>query len=141
MALIIDATTGTILDLSDCYIVFDESLSESEEAMLDSGSDSTVGELARQAGIPIEGSLEWIMYGRLTSVSYGPSALREEASVMLDDADDETRGLLEWVINDATDADLVWVAEHILNDDAAWDGFQNNIVESLRWRAANPEPF
>lgn len=141
MTIIVDATSGTILDLSNCYIVFEDSLTESEEHALDNGSDSEIAEVGRQSGISIQDSLEWIVYGRLTSVSYGPSALRNEAKVMLEDATDETRGWLEWAINDATDADLVWLAQYILEGDQAWEGFRENVVDALRWRAENPEPF
>ena len=145
MPLIIDATSGTVLDMSNCYIVFDETFTPEEEAMLASGSDSQISALAEHEGIPLDNNaLEWIRYGRLTSVSYGPSALRDEASEMLAseaDPDEEVRGWLEWVINEASDAELVWLGECILNDDAVWDGFRTNFVEGLRWRASNPEPF
>lgn len=143
MALIIDATSGTVLDMSDCYIVDDGNLTRDEEAMLDSGSDSLIGELATSVGIPLDdNALEWLKWGRLTAVSYGPSALRDEASEMLDDESDlEVRGWLEWVINEATDAELAWVGQSILNDDAVWDGFRTNFVEGLRWRASGEEPF
>ena len=143
MALIIDATSGTVLDMADCYIVDDGNLTRDEEAMLDSGSDSLIGELATSVGIPLDdNALEWLKWGRLTAVSYGPSALRDEASEMLDDeSDPEVRGWLEWVINEATDAELAWVGQSILNDDAVWDGFRTNFVEGLRWRASGEEPF
>lgn len=143
MALIIDATSGTVLDMADCYIVDDGNLTRDEEAMLDSGSDSLIGELATSVGIPLDdNALEWLKWGRLTAVSYGPSALRDEASEMLDDESDlEVRGWLEWVINEATDAELAWVGQSILNDDAVWDGFRTNFVEGLRWRASGEEPF
>lgn len=143
MALIIDATTGTVLDISDCYIVFDETFTPEEEAVMENGSDTQIAELARREGIPVDGNaLEWLQWGRLTAVSYGPSALRDEAQAMLDDESDlEVRGWLEWVINDATDAELAWVGQSILNDDDVWDGFRRNFVEGLRWRAENPEPF
>lgn len=146
MPLIIDAMTGTILDASECYIVFDDSLTETQEALLDSGSDSTVGELAREAGVPLSGdALEWILYGRMTSVSYGPSALREEARAIMEVMgpilEQEERDPLEWVINSASDVELAHLGQHILNDDAVWNGFRRNFLEALEWRASNPEPF
>lgn len=143
MALVIDATTGTILDLSECYIVLEENLTVDQESMLDSGSDSTIGELAREAGVPLNSNaLEWILYGRLTSVSYGPSALREEASTVLSEVgpiiEQEDRDPLEWVTNSASDAELASLGEYILNDDAVWYGFRRNFLESLKtWRENN----
>lgn len=137
MALIIDATTGTVLDMSDCFILDDGNLTPEEEAMLDSGSDSLVGELARNEGVPLtEEALEWIKYGRKTSVSYGPSALRDEAQVLLevldpDDVEDiATRGLIERFMQ-AKDDEVAMIGEHILNDDAVWNGYKNNFIEAL----------
>lgn len=152
MALIIDATTGTILDMDDCYIVEDASLTKDEEAMLDSGSDSLIGELAMSVGIPLNAeALEWVKYGRTTSISYGPSALRDEAEVLLEVMGEETdgddpedvrmRGLLRWAHDDATDSELAYIAQHILGDDHAWDGYRENFRYSLDWYANGHEPF
>lgn len=152
MALIIDATTGTILDMADCYIVDDANLTDEEEAMLDSGSDSLVGELAKRAGIPLnDEALEWVKYGRTTAVSYGPSALRDEAGVLLEIMGEETegedpedvkmRGLLRWAYEKATDSELAYIAEHILADDNLWDGYRENFRYSLEWYSQGHEPF
>lgn len=146
MALIIDATSGTVLDMSDCYIVDDGNLTRDEEAMLDSGSDSLVGELARGVGIPLDDdALEWIRYGRLTSVSYGPSALREEARAIMEVMgpiiEQDDRDSLQWVIDSASDAELAYLGQHILNDDAVWNGFRRNFIEGLKWYASKEEPF
>lgn len=149
MALIIDAMTGTVLDMGDCYLVEDSNLTDEEEAMLDSGSDSLIGELARRAGIPLDGfALETLKYHRLTSVSYGPSALRDEAEVLLevipetDDPEDiALHEGLKWMLTEATDDELSWLGQHILNDDSVWNGFRENVLDALRWRAEGNEPF
>lgn len=146
MALIIDATSGTVLDMSDCYIVDDGNLTRDEEAMLDSGSDSLIGELATSVGIPLDdNALEWIKYGRMTSVSYGPSALREEAKAIIEAMgpilEQDDRDSLQWVIDSASDAELAYLGQYILNDDAVWNGFRRNFMEALKWRASGEEPF
>lgn len=146
MPLVIDATSGTILNLESCYIVYDEALTESEESILENGSDSEIGELAEQAGVPLFGdALEWIKYGRMTSVSYGPSALRDEARAILDVMgpiiEQSERDSLQWVIDSASDEELAYIGQHILNDDAVWSGFQRNFLSALEWHASKEEPF
>ena len=152
MALIIDAKTGTILDSSDCFVVHANELTEEQQAWLE-GSDSDIARVAETAGVPLEPeAMEWIRYGRTTSVSYGPSALRDEADAILDvmgpaseneDPDDaRIRGYLEWAKDEATDEELAYIAGHILEDDHAWDGYKENFKFSLAWyKEANEEPF
>lgn len=48
MALIIDAQTGTVLDLDDCYIVDD--LTPLEEDVINNGPDALIVEIARTKG-------------------------------------------------------------------------------------------
>lgn len=137
MALIVDATTGTVLDASNCYIVDHGSMTEAQEYVLENGSDSDIAHVAQDVGIPLdEERLEWIRHGRTTSVSYGPSALRDEAKVLMetldpDDIEDITvRGYLTNVLN-ASEAELGLLGEHILNDDAVWNGYRNNFISAL----------
>lgn len=145
MPLVIDATTGTVLDMSNCYIVFSDTFTPEEEWCIEEGSDHEIGELAKNEGIPLdEDALEWIQYGRLTSVSYRPSALRYEATDALEKygflATEEDRGWLEWVINSATDAELVWLGQYIL-ENKVFDNYTRNLMEALKWRASYPETF
>ena len=140
MPLIVDATTGTVLDMSNCYIVFDETFTHDEEY-----SDSEISELAKNEGIPLdEDALEWIQYGRWTSISYGPSALRYEAKETLAEfgpiMKEEERGWLEWVVNSATDAELVWLGQYIL-ENKVFDNYRKNLMEALQWRASYPDTF
>ena len=137
MALIIDARTGTILESGDCYIVDTDDLTESQEWYLENGGDTDIADVARSAGVPLsDEALEWVRYGRTTSVSYGPSALRDEAQVLLeildpDDVEDiATRGYLERLL-EAGDAEVAMLGQHILNDDAVWNGYKQNLIDGL----------
>lgn len=145
MPLIIDATDGTVLHMSNCYIVFDETFTDEEEWCIQMGSDSEISELAKNEGIPLdEDALEWIQYGRWTSISYGPSALRYEAKETLAEfgpiMKEEERGWLEWVVNSATDAELVWLGKYIL-ENKVFDNYRKNLMEALQWRASYPDTF
>lgn len=146
MPLVIDATTGTVVDMSNCYIVFDETFTVEDSLILEEGSDFEIGELAKNEGIALdEDALEWIQYGRLTSLSYGPSALRHEAKELLAGTlgsimEVEIRGWLEWVVNSSTDAELVWLGQYIL-ENKVYDNYRKNFIEALQWRASYPETF
>jgi hypothetical protein len=48
--LIIDASTGTVLSASTCYLVPDEAFAADDWELLESLSDSEMGLLARQEG-------------------------------------------------------------------------------------------
>lgn len=150
MALVIDASSGTVLDLDDCYIVEDENFTPEQEAIMNSGSDTLIAELAVAEGYRLDkDAIEAVKYARLTSVSYGPSALRDEARVLLevfmpesDDPEDiALRDSLKWVAEEANDATLCLLGQHILNDDAVWNGYRANFIEGLRYWANMPEPF
>ena len=55
MALIIDAQTGTVLDLDDCYIVDD--LTPLEEDVINNGPDSLNAQIARTKGYRLKDAL------------------------------------------------------------------------------------
>lgn len=55
MALIIDAQTGTVLDLDDCYIVDD--LTPLEEDVINNGPDALIAEIARTKGYRLKDAL------------------------------------------------------------------------------------
>lgn len=48
--LLIDASTGTVLSASTCYLVADEAFAADDWELLESLSDSEMSELARQEG-------------------------------------------------------------------------------------------
>ena len=48
--LIIDAMTGTVLNIEDCYIVDTEKLNDHDSELLKNASDSELSEIARRTG-------------------------------------------------------------------------------------------
>ena len=55
MALIIDAQTGTVLDLDECYIV--DELTPLEEEVINNGPDSLIAQIARTKGYRLKDAL------------------------------------------------------------------------------------
>lgn len=138
--LVIDAQTGTILNAEHCYVVKDvpEQIAE--------GADSEIAEFAKFYGKSLSEIGQDTGWGdnkyRFT-VSYSPNSLRDEADAMLDseiyehidepEDSGKCKSLLEWVKNEASDKELEEVAYWIMNADQVWNGFQNNVLESLYW--------
>lgn len=56
MKLIIDAETGTVLNLENCFIVDDNDLSNEDIENLDMGNDSLIAEIAVRLGTPVQDS-------------------------------------------------------------------------------------
>lgn len=57
--LIIDTSTGTVLTASTCVLVPDAALTEAEWEALDTMTDSEVGGLARERGVPVLQASAW----------------------------------------------------------------------------------
>lgn len=138
--LLIDATTGTILDVDGCFIVDADDLTKSEATALDEGtSDTEIGEIAKRRGKAL-----WDM-GRDTgwgdnayrySISYSPLSLKDEAQSLIeggvfDETDDEYKKL-QWVISATTDQ-LESISYWIMDNDLVWSGFKDNFIEALNW--------
>lgn len=56
MALIIDSGTGTMLTAHNCYLVPDDAFTESEWDDIENFSDSEIGRIGRENGIPVSKS-------------------------------------------------------------------------------------
>ena len=137
--LLIDAVTGTILDVENCYIVDDNTLTEDEARALDEGaSDSEIKAIAEK------GKSLWDM-GRDTgwgdnayrfTVSYSPLSLKDEALSLIEsgmyEEDEEDFKRLQWLTT-ATQEQLEQVAYWVMEDDNVWEGFKNNFLEALTW--------
>ena len=137
--LLIDAVTGTILDVENCYIVDDNTLTEDEARALDEGaSDSEIKAIAEK------GKSLWDM-GRDTgwgdnayrfTVSYSPLSLKDEALCLIESGmygeDEEDFKRLQWLMN-ATDDQIEQVAYWVMNYDSVWEGFKDNFLEALTW--------
>lgn len=52
MALIVDIQTGTVLDSQNCYVVIGDNLNESDEYLLEQGSDHDIADVAVRNGLP-----------------------------------------------------------------------------------------
>lgn len=132
--LIIDATSGTILNMGDCYIVDSQHLGDDLVY-----SDSEIGEIAEKHGIYIADMARDTGFGdnkyRFT-VSYSPLSLRDEANTLIDGGifgeDEEEYQFLAWAGQDATDEELAELADYIMADDSVWDGFKSHVIDGLR---------
>ena len=129
---IIDAVTGTILDMASCYIVDAELMGD--DLML---TDSEAGELANEHGISVAQMARDTGFGdnayRYT-VSYSPLSIRDEADSLLEggvyeEGDREYEALM-WA-KDADLEDLRAVSDSIMSQDAVWGGFRENLTEML----------
>lgn len=138
--LLIDATTGTILDVSDCFIVDSDDLTKSEASALDEGTtDTEVGEIAKRRGkslMEIGRDTGWGDNAYRYSVSYSPLSLKDEAlslieSGMYEEDEDEYKKLM-WV-TEATHDQLESISYLIMGQDDLWTGFKENFIDALNW--------
>lgn len=129
---IVDAVTGTILDMASCYIVDAELMGD--DLML---TDSEAGELANEHGISVAQIARDTGFGdnayRYT-VSYSPLSIKDEADSLLEggvyEEGDREYEALVWA-KDADLEDLRAVSDSIMSQDAVWDGFRDNLTEML----------
>lgn len=132
---IIDAVTGTILDMDSCYIVDAELLGD--DLMM---TDSEAGELANEHGISVAKMTRDTGFGDNSysyTVSYSPLSIKDEASALLDggvyDEDDREKKALTWASETATPEQLALISNFIMGQDSVWDGFRENLMEALLW--------
>jgi hypothetical protein len=128
--LIIDATSGTVLDADNCYVVEDSVLTE------DDYSDSELCEIAKTGKSVAEMGRDtgWGDNAYRHTVSYSPLSLRDEARVYIDGGiyveGDPEWDALNWAEN-ATADELSEVSDHIMAYDGVWDDFRANFIECL----------
>jgi hypothetical protein len=146
VTIIVDLTSGAIFNSTNCYIIDDKSLTEEQKKDLTTGSLPQVTKVAVTTGTPIgDDATEWIKYGWCTSVSYGPSALKDQAELLLetlnpdDIADITTRGLVERFLS-SNEAEMAFIGESIMDSDDTWRGYEKNFVDAL-YNFYNKEPF
>ena len=129
---IVDATTGTIVDISNCYIVDPEDLGDMDL------SDNEISEIAKEKGISVVEMARDTGFGdnkyRYT-VSYSPLSIKDEADMLIEggvytEDDGAVFEALMWA-KDATTEELTAVAEHIMAYDSVWDGFRDSLVEAV----------
>jgi len=137
MKLLIDAKTGTILNVDDCYIVDADTLSDTDKALLDDGNDTEVGEVAQRTGTSVTEigkSTGWGDNKYAWTVSYSPLSLRDEAQVYVEggiyENGDPEWDALVWATT-ATAEELSEVSAWIMSNDSVWEGFRNNFTTEL----------
>lgn len=136
--LLIDAQTGTILQVEHCFIVETDDLDEDQDTILESGSDTEISDLARATGISLKEMGQDTGWGDnkyAFTVSYSPKSIRDEAFAMLDnhiyEPEDEHYHVVKWTAYEATDEQLAEVGAMICGSDATWDDYTNNIMGDL----------
>jgi hypothetical protein len=140
MKLIIDATSGTVLDAEDCYVVDTEKLSDIERDELESGSDSEIANIAQVNGIAIKkmgADTGWGDNAYRYTVSYSPLSIKDEADALLEGGiyespeDEKYKRVLEWARSEAAEDQLQSISDFIMGHDGVWDGFRENLMEAL----------
>lgn len=128
--LIYHAGTDTFFDADDDVFVIDtNSMTEDEQEALGDGDDGVL------ESVIDDGRATPLFLSDMTwanTVSYSPSAIREEIRESLYENFPDDEAVLDWAIS-ASDADLNTVAGFIMNDDETWQLFIRNLIEGLRW--------
>lgn len=134
---IIDAESGTVVRMETCFIIDADDLGN--DAFL---SDSEIAEVGRERGISVADIVRDTGYGdnkyRYT-VSYSPLSVRDEADSLLDGGvyddpeDAEYKKALEWARDTATQEELTEISEYAMGHDHVWDGFRENLIDSVIW--------
>lgn len=140
MKLIIDATSGTVLDAENCYIVDTEQLSDIENAELEDGTDSEIAHVAKTSGIAVKqigADTGWGDNAYRYTVSYSPLSIKDEADSLLEGGiyespeDEKYKRALEWVRSTADPDQLAAISDFVMGHDGVWDGFRENLMEAV----------
>ena len=130
--LIIDATTGTVLNVENCYIVDDDTLTD------DTYSDSELCEIAKTGISVFEMGQDtgWGDNKYRYSVSYSPLSIKDEAETRLFagmyDPDEPEYATMKWAV-DAPIEKLEEVSSLIMEDNNTWADFYSNMVLALEY--------
>jgi hypothetical protein len=138
MKLIIDKTTGTVLNLEGCVIVETDDLNDHDSHLLEEASDSELSDIGERCGISIQ------QMGRDTgwgdnkykwAVSYSPLSIKDETQMLVEGGvyteEDTEWKALQWIQTEATKADLEDLSDWIMSGDSVWDGYKSNLMEWL----------
>jgi hypothetical protein len=138
MKLIIDKTTGTVLNLEGCVIVETDDLNDYDSHLLEEASDSELSDIGERCGISIE------QMGRDTgwgdnkykwAVSYSPLSIKDETQMLVEGGvyteEDKEWKALQWIQTEATKTDLEDLSDWIMSGDSVWDGYKSNLMEWL----------
>lgn len=132
--LIIDATTGTVLNIENCYIVDSEVLGDNEY------SDSELSAIAQNQGksiMQVGRDTGWGDNAYRWTVSYSPLSLRDEARSYIEGGiyqeHEDEYPILKWASDTATTDELSELSDIIMGDDSLWDGFRQNFMSELKY--------
>lgn len=138
MKLIIDKTTGTVLNIEGCVIVETDDLDDHDSHLLDEASDSELSSIGERYGISIQqmgNDTGWGDNKYRYTVSYSPLSIKDEVETLIDGGiyteEDREWKALQWIQNEATKADLEDLSDWIMSSDGVWDGFKSNMMEWL----------
>jgi hypothetical protein len=130
---IIDGSNGTILNMSDCYIIDSEHLGD--DIII---SDREAGELAIKHGISVAKMAHDTGFGdnayRYT-VSYSPQSVRDEADSLIEggfytEEDKEYKALL-WIKDEATTEQLEILGDGAMSNESVWQEFRETLIQQV----------
>lgn len=132
--LIIDATNGTILNMSDCYIV-DADVFGDDLTL----SDTEVQDVANKHGISVAKMARNTGFGDNAyafSVSYSPLSIRDEALSYIESGycenDEPTERICKWASEIATIDELEMVSALCMAYESVWEGYSAHLMDCLR---------
>ena len=88
MTLIIDSSSGTMLTAHNCYLVPDEAFTEDEWDAIESFSDSEIGRIGRENGIPVSKSEQLLqsiadaLWGEGADTEWNPDTIQAVADAI-----------------------------------------------------------
>jgi len=140
MKLIIDATTGTVLNIDECYVVETDELDDHDTHLLDEASDSELSSIAKRYGksiVKMGTDTGWGDNAYKFAVSYSPLSVKDEADAFIEgnvyvEGDSEYDALV-WAKDVATIEQLEDIGHFIMNDDNVWSDYRQNFLEALMW--------
>jgi len=130
--LIIDATTGTVLNADNCYVVDASVLTE------DTYSDSELCDIAKTGiSVAVIGQdTGWGDNAYRYSISYSPLSIKDEAQTRLDagmyDPDEPEYEAMKWAVKASIDK-LQKVSSLIMEDNNTWCDYSTNIMLALEY--------
>jgi hypothetical protein len=138
MRLIIDATTGTVLNIDECYIVDTEKLDDHDDELLENASDSELSEIARRVGKSVKGMGQdtgWGDNSYAYTVSYSPLSIKDECDSFIEggiyDESDREWHAVKWVLETATLEQIADISSWVMSNEGVWDNYRSNIMEFL----------
>lgn len=138
MKLIIDATTGTVLNIDDCYIVETEQLDDHDTELLEVASDGELSDIARRYGKSIKAigqDTGWGDNKYAYSVSYSPLSIKDECESFIEggiyDESDREWHAVKWVLETATLEQIEDISSWVMSNEGVWNDYRSNMMEFL----------